>query len=161
LLIGAAREAQGGAASPKTKLIIYGIFWGISIITFVFLILMSFVSYESWPRVVRTYLFATILGLFFAKLIAVVFFLVDDIRRLIQWASGKLFFRHTEGEGFSGEGITRSLFLSWLGLGVGTSLFGSLIYGFSNKYNYQVKRIQLSYKNLPASFKGLKNFAGQ
>ena len=35
-------------------------------------------------------------------------------------------------------------------------MFTSLLYGFSNKYNYDVKRIQLSYDNLPASFKGLK-----
>jgi predicted MPP superfamily phosphohydrolase len=31
-----------------------------------------------------------------------------------------------------------------------------LIYGFSNKYNYQVKHIPLTYNNLPAAFKGLK-----
>ena len=38
------------------------------------------------------------LGLFFAKLIAAIFFLVDDIRRVIQWVAGKLFFQKTEGE---------------------------------------------------------------
>ncbi|GAC1427813.1 MAG: metallophosphoesterase [Chitinophagaceae bacterium] len=117
---------------------------------------MPFVNYDKWPRAVRTYLFATILGLFFAKLVAVVFFLLDDIRRVIQWASGKIFFRNTEGEGFSGEGITRSLFLSWLGLGAGAGLFGTLLYGYSNKYNYEVRRLQLAFDNLPESFKGLK-----
>jgi predicted MPP superfamily phosphohydrolase len=143
-------------AGPKTKMIIYAAFWTLSVITVIFLLLMSFTNYDKWPRVVRTYLFATILGLFFAKVIAVVFFLLDDIRRLIQWASGKIFFRNTEAEGFSGEGISRSLFLSWLGIGAGTALFGTLIYGFSNKYNYQVKRVKLAYDNLPKSFKGLK-----
>jgi predicted MPP superfamily phosphohydrolase len=39
---------------------------------------------------------------------------------------------------------------------VGGSLFTSLIYGFSNKYNYKVKRVSLKYPNLPESFKGLK-----
>ena len=38
----------------------------------------------------------------------------------------------------------------------GGGLFGSLIYGFGNKYRYQVKRTKLSYPNLPPSFKGLK-----
>lgn len=149
-------KVVSSGASPKTKMIIYAAFWTLSVITVIFLLLMSLTNYDKWPRVVRTYLFATILGLFFAKVIAVVFFLLDDIRRLIQWASGKIFFRNTEAEGFSGEGISRSLFLSWLGIGTGTALFGTLIYGFSNKYNYQVKRVKLAYDNLPKSFKGLK-----
>jgi predicted MPP superfamily phosphohydrolase len=41
-------------------------------------------------------------------------------------------------------------------LAAGGTLFGSFVYGFSNKYNYKVKRMQLAYENLPASFKGLK-----
>jgi predicted MPP superfamily phosphohydrolase len=35
-------------------------------------------------------------------------------------------------------------------------LFTTLIYGYSNKYNYKVKNIQLTYDNLPAGFKGIK-----
>ncbi|MEO6314084.1 MAG: metallophosphoesterase [Chitinophagaceae bacterium] len=144
------------SASPRTKLIVYAVYWSLSAITLIILLLMTFTHYETWPRVLRTYLFATVLGLFFAKVIAVVFFLIDDIRRLIQWASGKLFFSDTEAAGFSGEGISRSLFLSWLGIGAGSALFGSLVYGFSNKYNYKIRRIKLAYDNLPKSFKGLK-----
>ena len=143
-------------ASPRTKLIIYAAYWTLSAITIIFLLLMPYINYDKWPRSVRTYLFATILGLFFAKVIAVVFFLLDDIRRLVQWASGKMFFRNTEAEGFSGEGISRSVFLSWLGLGAGTALFGTLIYGFSNKYRYELRRVKLAFDNLPKSFKGLK-----
>ena len=105
---------------------------------------------------VRTFLFATIIGLFLAKITGVVFFLVDDIRRGIQWIAGKLFFSNTAGENMSGDGISRSAFLSWLGITAGSTLFGGLLYGFSNKYNYQTKRLQLSYDNLPGSFKGLK-----
>jgi predicted MPP superfamily phosphohydrolase len=43
-----------------------------------------------------------------------------------------------------------------LGVGVGSSLFGTLVYGFSNKYNYQVKNTRLAFQNLPQAFKGLK-----
>jgi predicted MPP superfamily phosphohydrolase len=46
--------------------------------------------------------------------------------------------------------------LSWLGLAAGGTLFGSLLYGFGNKYNYRIKRLQLTYDNLPAAFRGLK-----
>jgi Predicted phosphohydrolases len=66
------------------------------------------------------------------------------------------FFKH-EGEAYqAGEKISRSLFLTWTGMLMGGGLFGSLIYGFSNKYNYQLRRLQLSFEKLPAAFKGLK-----
>jgi hypothetical protein len=52
--------------------------------------------------------------------------------------------------------LSRSGFLSWLGIGLGGSFLGVFTYGFTNKYNYQVKRLRLSYSNLPAAFKGLK-----
>lgn len=144
--------------SPKWKTIIGIAYWSVSVLVIAFLVLMQFVSFESFPRSIRNYIFATVLGLLFAKLLAAVFLLVDDIRRVIQWCSGKLFFRNTEGENLSGEGegIARSVFLSWIGLGVGGGLFTTLLYGFSNKYNYHIKRLQLSFDNLPRSFKGLK-----
>jgi len=117
---------------------------------------MPYISYDSWPRAVRTYLFATIVGLFFAKIIAVVFFMLDDVRRGIQWASSKLFFQNTEGESIGSERISRSVFLSWVGLASGGGLFTTLIYGFSNKYNYDLKKIKLTFNNLPSAFKGLR-----
>jgi uncharacterized protein len=144
------------SASPKTRTIIYSIYWSVSILAIIGLIIFVVSSPDFLPKKVRTYLFATIVGLFFGKLIAVVFFLVDDIRRLIQWVTGKLFFRNTEGEQLTEDGISRSAFLSWLGLAAGGTLFGSLVYGFGNKYNYDVRRVKLAFDNLPASFKGLK-----
>ena len=87
---------------------------------------------------------------------AIIFFLVDDIRRVIQWLAGKLFYNNTEAEIVKGDGISRSVFLSWLGLGIGGGLFGSLVYGFGNKYKYDIKRVKLSFDNLPAGFKGMK-----
>jgi predicted MPP superfamily phosphohydrolase len=145
-------------ASSRTRMIIYSVYWTVSIgalITFALMPLLFSPQAEGTSRL-RSYIFATILGLFFAKLLASVFFLVDDIRRLITWAAGKLFFDHTEGASMQSEGISRSVFLNWLGLGVGGTLFSSLVYGFSNKYNYHTRRVQLSFSNLPASFRGLK-----
>ena len=144
------------SASPKTKTIIYSIYWVISILAIIAFLVFVLTGPEFLPKRVRTYLFATVIGLFMGKSISVVFFLVDDIRRLIQWIAGKLFFRNTEGEEIAADGISRSAFLSWLGLTAGGTLFASLVYGFGNKYNYDVKRIKLPFDNLPASFKGLK-----
>ena len=144
------------SASPKTRTIIFSIYWTVSILAVLGFLIFIFTGPEFLNKKVRTYLFATILGLFFAELIAIVFFLVDDVRRVIQWASGKLFFKNTEGEVINEDAISRSVFLSWLGLAAGGTLFGSLIYGYSNKYNYKVKKISLKFDNLPHSFNGFK-----
>jgi len=144
------------SASPKTKTIIYSVYWVISLLAIISFLIFVLTGPEFFPKKVRTYLFATVVGLFFGKLISVIFFLVDDVRRLIQWVAGKLFFRNTEGEQLTQDGISRSAFLSWLGLAAGGTLFGSLIYGFSNKYNYDVRKVKLAFDNLPQSFKGLR-----
>ena len=144
------------SASPKTKTIIYSIYWTISILAIIGFLIFVLIGPEFLPKKLRTYLFAIVAGLFLGKLISVIFFLVDDMRRLIQWITGKLFFRNTEGEQLTEGGISRSVFLSWLGLAAGGTLFGSLIYGFGNKYRYEVRRVKLAFDNLPASFKGLK-----
>lgn len=141
----------------KTRLIIYVSYWTISVSAIIVLLILPYLQFQHQAKLFRTTIFAIIAGIFFAKLVAAVFFLIDDIRRGIQWIAGKLFFSNTEGETLQqGESISRSVFLSWAGLAFGGGLFGSLLYGFGNKYRYQVRRRQLSYLNLPAAFKGLK-----
>lgn len=145
------------SAAPRTKTIIYVCYWILSIAAIVVLLILPYIHFERQSKFIRTTIFAMIIGLFFAKLVGSLFFLIDDVRRLIQWVAGKLFFARTEGADLqSGETISRSVFLSWTGVIAGSSLFGTLVYGFRNKYDYQVKKQKLKYANLPASFKGLK-----
>jgi hypothetical protein len=144
------------SASARIRMVIFGGYWTLSVAAVLLLAVMSLIDSGSWSRGLRNHLFAIVFGLFFAKLLVSIFLLLDDIRRLIQWGSGKLFFSNTEGEQLAGEGISRSLFLSWLGLGIGGSLFGTLLYGFSNKYRYRIHRVNLSFANLPAGFRGIR-----
>ena len=142
-------------SGPKTKAIVYAAYWSITALAVIGFLLFVFTEQNFMGKKVRTYLFARLVGLFLAKLTALIFFLADDLRRGIQWTAGKLLFRNTEGEN-NGETISRSVFLSWIGIAAGTSLFGSLLYGFGNKYNYQTKRVKLAFQNLPDAFAGLK-----
>ncbi len=142
--------------SPRAKTIVYAIYWSITILAVVGFLLFVYTEQQFFGKKVRTYLFAMIVGLFLAKITALVFFLVDDLRRGIQWLAGKLFFNNTDVDGMSGDGISRSVFLSWLGIAAGTTLFGSLVFGFTNQYKYQIKRVKLAFDNLPEAFKGLK-----
>ena len=144
-------------AGAKTKTIIYFAYWILSGLALITLIILPYLHFEHQSKLLRTTIFAIIAGLFFAKVIASIFFLIDDIRRGVQWAAGKLFFSNTEGEAMQkGTRIARSAFLSWLGLIAGGGLFSSLVYGFGNKYRYQLKKIPLAFSNLPPAFKGLK-----
>src|SRR4051812_12811246 len=142
--------------SPKARSIIFTSYWIISIAALIILFVLPLLNLDNYSKGVRSTVFAVIIGLFLAKLIASVFFLVDDIRRGIQWLVGKVFFRNTEGEGMEEGKISRSIFLSWLGLAVGGTLFTSLLYGFTNKYNYKVKKVKLNFSNLPVGIKGMK-----
>ncbi len=143
-------------ASSRFRTAVHVSFWIVAILSVFGFILFVLTDPELLGRKLRSYLFACIIGLFLAKLVTVIFLVTDDLRRGIQWAAGKLLFRNTEGETQVGEGISRSAFLSWLGLAAGGTLFGSLIYGFSNKYNYTLKKLQLSFERLPENFKGTR-----
>ncbi len=149
-------RSLSATASPKTRTIVYALYWGITLLSIICFLLFVFTEQDFMGRKFRTYLFATIIGLFLAKLVAIFFFLIDDVRRVIQWLLEKIFSTDKTVIATGAEGISRSAFLSWLGLAAGSTLFGSLLYGFGNKYNYHVKKLQLSYDHLPAAFKGIK-----
>jgi predicted MPP superfamily phosphohydrolase len=142
--------------SDKGRAVIYSFYWAIALCAVLFIISFPGSKFLQSHIVLRNYVFAIIVGLFFAKLIAAVFFLLDDIRRLAMWLMSKIFPK--TGVDFTNESnyISRSAFLSWTGFILGGGLFTSLLVGFTNKYNYKVRRIKLSFSNLPAAFKGLK-----
>lgn len=143
-------------ASPRTRTVIYSIYWVISILAIIGFLIFVFTGVELVSKKAKSYLFAIVIALFMAKFVAIVFFIADDIRRLLQWGGSKLLFSKTEASQMDNVRISRSVFLSWAGLAAGSTLFGSLMYGFTNKYNYTKKRVRLSFDNLPLSFKGLK-----
>ncbi len=143
-------------ASAKAKIIFYAIFWCISLLSIMGLLVFVNTDAQFMGKKPRTYLFAIIMGLFLAKLCALVFLVIDDLRRAIQWLASRIFFRDTEAADFVGDKISRSAFLSWMGFAAGGTLFSSMVYGFSNKYKYQVKRVKLQFSNLPENFRGFK-----
>lgn len=151
-------KTVGASWSGRTRLIVFGLYWLACAVSLAFFAAMPFVNVEQWQKPVRTYFFATAVGLIMAQMLVIPFLLIDDLRRLAQWVIAQFVTRSTDAAPGheSAEAISRSVFLSWLGLGVGGTLFSSLLYGFKNKYNYQVKKISLHYPNLPAAFKGFR-----
>lgn len=150
LYIFQAVKALTQSHSSRSRSIIYSVYWAISILCLVSLVVLPYIQYRA-PRT-HAYWLTVVIGIYIGKLLASVFLLIDDIRRLIQLIVTKTASKTTT----EGPSISRSTFLSWVGLGLGAFIPSSMIYGFSNKYNYKVRRLKLAYDNLPAGFKGLK-----
>lgn len=148
-------KSVSAAAGSKTRTAIYISYWVISLAALVILFVLPLLNLDNYSKGIRSTIFAIIIGLFLAKILAAVFFLIDDARRLIQWIVSRVTSNSAEGQSES-ERISRSAFLNWLGIGLGGTLLGSFLYGFTNKYNYKVKKLSLHYPNLPSPFRGLR-----
>jgi predicted MPP superfamily phosphohydrolase len=141
--------------SSKARLAIIIGYWVISISAMLYVVTYPYINHDNWPRWAVAYSRAIVFGLVLSKLLASLFFAVDDIRRAGTWLIGKFMQKPVE-VARNGAGISRSVFLSWLGLAVGGTVFSTLVYGFGNKYRYHVNRLRMSFKNLPAGFKGMR-----
>lgn len=151
----AVRHVSQGAAS-KTRLLIFGFYWVLTVLSVAVFMFGPTLNVNQWPKTVRIYVFAILIGVFIAKFIASSIFLLDDLRRLLHWGGGTLYYRFVQNETFSSSTITRSTFMSWLGLGLGSGLFGTLLLGFGNKYRYKLQEMSLSFNDLPEAFRGLR-----
>ena len=142
--------------TDKQKLFIQIGYWTISILAIVCALFFAISPALQSSKNFKTYVFSIVLGVFISKIICTIFLLIDDIRRILTYGYFKI--GHTiSPDTISGDNaISRSVFLSWLGIAIGGTLFGTMMFGFKNKYNYQVKKVKLKFDTLPLSFKGLK-----
>ncbi|MGJ7030399.1 metallophosphoesterase [Niabella hirudinis] len=135
-------------------------YWSVTVLMLGTLLLIPNLPDHDAGRLRRSVVFTIIFAFFLAKILAAVFFLADDIRRLTQWVGGKLFSAGNnevgEVSGADTETISRSNFLSWLGVAAGGTIFSTFIFGMGNKYNYKIKKVPLTYPNLPEGFRGFR-----
>ena len=146
-------KAVSQAASPRVRSMIYIGFWLVSILAILIICFLPYL-YRRF-RWIQGYAFSILIGFYLSKVMTGVFLLLDDCRRMIQWIAGRLLASGPAPVAPT-DGISRSVFMSWLGIGLGVVLYASLLYGFSNKYRYRVRRVRLAFDNLPASFRGLR-----
>jgi predicted MPP superfamily phosphohydrolase len=134
------------------KMTVWTMYWGLCVVSMGSFILFPYLNNPYF----RQYIFTISLGWMFTQLLMALVFLIDDIRRGTFWTLGKI--TSYTGAQFinTSQGIPRSTFLSWLGVGMASSLFFSLLYGFGNKYNYQLIKKRVVLKGLDPTFKGFK-----
>jgi uncharacterized protein len=142
--------------SHRLRTTIFVIYWTVAGVALATMLSFPFVDVQTWPKQLRTYVFSILVGLFFSKLVASIFFLIDDIRRGGTWVLTRMFSNPSFTINEGSQGISRSVFLSWIGVLMGGSLFSTLIYGFKNKYNYRIRRVSLNYPGLPKAFRGMR-----
>ena len=139
-------------ASVGTKTTVGLIYWALCIMSLGSFLLFPYITNPYFKQ----YIFSIGIGWVLTQVFMVLFFLMDDLRRGAFWTMGQAAsiagakFMNTE------KGIPRSTFLSWLGVGLSSTLFFSLLYGFGNKYNYKLVKKKISLNGLPLAFKGFK-----
>ena len=139
-------------ASNGTRTTVGLIYWALCILSIGSFLLFPYITNPYFKQ----YIFSIGIGWVLTQIFMVLFFLVDDLRRGAFWTMGQAAsvagakFMNTE------KGIPRSTFLSWLGVGLSSTLFFSLLYGFGNKYNYKLIKKKISLNGLPLAFKGFK-----
>ncbi len=143
-------------STPRVRNITYSVYWFISLTTVLMIALLPYINWHSWPPTLKSYLMAIFMGLVVAKLLVTVFLLIDDLRRGILWLIRKVSGTSAAAASPAVSGLSRSQFINRLGLITGGAFFGTLMYGFSNKYNYRVHKIKMAFKHLPGAFKGLR-----
>src|SRR4051812_39793505 len=71
--------------SARTRGIVFGVYWTISAIVLITILVMPYLHFQDWPVNTRSVILTIIFGLVFAKLLIAVFMLLDDLRRGVQW----------------------------------------------------------------------------
>ncbi len=146
--------------SPIPKAVIYGLYWSMTVFSLGLLIVNSFYDFHLWNRGFATYGIAFVLLTYIAKIIVVLFLLIDDLIRLIRTLFS-LFNKPTPAPEIipaaPNSGISRLEFISKLGLIVAAIPLASLLYGMiRGPYRFQVMKEKLTFAKLPESFTGLK-----
>lgn len=141
---------------PRLRLAVLIAYWIIALACWILVLTMPNWHITEGRGNFKFILITIVFGIYIGKLLASVFFLIDDLRRGSIWIFSLFQHKPVISPPEIIYGISRSQFLSRVGLLAGGGLFATLLYGFSNKYNYKIKRINLSFSNLPPAFKGLK-----
>lgn len=143
------------SAKPVTRTWILGVYAIVSLLWLATLVSFPMIRTAEMSQSLRNVLISFAMGFLIAKLAVALILGIDDIRRFLYSLAG-LFFPQHEIPVQVMKGMSRSQFFNRAALLFGGSLFGVLLYGMSNRYNYQVKKIKLAFDNLPHPFKGLK-----
>jgi len=149
-----------GFNSQFIKYTIYVLYWIIPVIIIVCLLYFRTLQpFEKEPLIFRN--FFLLAGFFFLfyipKLIFIVFHVTEDIIHVTKWLFVKFSSSVEIESGSKSLQISRSRFISQLGLLIAAIPFTSILYGMAKgRFNFRISNENLKFDNLPSSFDGFK-----
>lgn len=152
------RTLSASFDSAQSRSITHIVYWALTAflaISFVYAMMAS--RAEGSPVNSKTLTY--IMGVFFLftvpKIIFFAFHFFDDVFTGIGWLINKV--QASTPAPDSGEGMTRSAFLTKVGLGAAAIPFIAISWGIlKGRYDFRVRRHTLQFDNLPGAFHGLK-----
>jgi hypothetical protein len=143
--------------SVVLRRIVRFLYWIVSIGILVVMVWTMFSISSSNARRDHGYVFSLValfLLFFLPKVVIVLFHGMDDLLHLGRWIWGKLLPGGPDGRG---EVMSRSNFLSQMGLIAATVPFAAVLYGVTKgRRNFNVARVRIDSHELPEAFNGLR-----
>lgn len=131
----------------------YG-FWVFTGVTIAAIVWYAYGDPYKYGSQLRNLVLTGIVIVYFSKLFAVLFVLIDDVQRGIRWLA-RYFQPDTKPSG--GNSIPRSEFLAKAAVITATIPFAAMTYGIiSGAHDYRIRRRTLYLPNLPKSFDGIR-----
>jgi len=127
----------------------------ITVLWFAALLSFPYLRSADVSKTLRNVLVSFTMGFLLMKLLITLVLLIDDVRRLLFYIASK-FYQPQQTPSIVENGMTRSDFLTRMALLFGGTLFGGMVYGMTNRYNYTVRKVKLRFDHLPAAFRGLR-----
>ncbi len=134
------------------------VYWGFTLfsIVFFFVAVYYFSDKTPPPKFARIYISGFIFIVLLSKIIGIVFFLLDDIRRGLIYIK-KLIFPPKADLETGGKKISRGMFLKQSGLIASAVPFVTMMYGVvKSAFDYNVIKVKIKSAKIPDNFNGLR-----
>lgn len=136
-----------------SKILLNVLYWVISLGIYAAAVYMMSKRFEA-PAITVRWVFGIMICVFAAKVVIALFMLGEDGFRVSKWIASKFGNSATTA---TSNGISRSRFLSQVGLLAGGSTLGLFVWGMlKTAYNYRVRKTVVQLSQLPKSFTPLK-----
>jgi len=151
----AIRTAIHGLPSGWKKFI-YILFWGITVLSIVSLVLINTANLEPISRNLRRFLMVGLFIVYFSKIFGVFTLLLDDIYNAGVWVYHKIF-PLPEPQTPNATGMPRSKFIATTALVAMSLPFSTMGFGIiSGAHNYRLRKRTVYLPNLPSAFDGIR-----
>jgi len=149
---------QFTSIATSLKITIYSIYWIVPLLFIGAAIYMSLMrnSIDLRSSKLFTYLGAILVLFYLPKLFILFFQVIEDFSKVMAWITKKL--SPVDSKIYLGaDGISRSVFISRMGLIISAIPFASILYGIViGRFNFKLNKQNIYFDHLPKEFDGFK-----